>query len=208
MLAIAGAGVLVGIKLALGKGRKDGDADGKRADPLAERRAAEWLSSHAEQQLRSGAAPGVGLPSQGFSQPVDDGYLVALTRGSEVLCVQTVGSRAEMFWHTPRPQPLAAEGAQARRRPALGQLPPVRLAAVGRGSDAVHRWAPPCLPPRRHRAPGLHAPLLRVPGHQGRPVPGLAVAGVGTEHTPRAASAPPAAARRALHPQQPPSHAR
>lgn len=108
MLAVAGAGLLFGVKVLLNK-RKDGSSSevqqGSKAESsVAERRASEWLSNHAAQSLRSSHGGGsVDAPPVPFTPPtyLDEGYLVCFQNASgQVLCVQNVGSHFELAWQT------------------------------------------------------------------------------------------------------------
>ena len=117
MIAVAGASLLFGIKVAL-HCKETGEANRKNrqaADSCgAERRASQWLSSQAAHSVNTTSpASSAALPAHSFSQHacVDEGYIVCFANSAgEVLCVHNVGSRQEMCWHALKAPPAGAEG--------------------------------------------------------------------------------------------------
>lgn len=106
MIAVAGAGLLFGIKVVLHhKEKKDVDdkqqQHGEAQGGAAERRASQWLSSQASLTPRDSVATTV-AHSMSQHALLDEGYLVCFTNSkSEVLCVTNVGSQHhEVGWHT------------------------------------------------------------------------------------------------------------
>jgi hypothetical protein len=105
MIAVAGAGLLFGIKVVLHhKEKKDADdkqpRHGEAHGGAAERRASQWLSSQASLTPRDSVATTV-AHSMSQHALLDEGYLVCFTNSrNEVLCVTNVGSQHEVGWHT------------------------------------------------------------------------------------------------------------
>jgi hypothetical protein len=123
MIAVVGAGLLFGIKVALHhKEKKDADKGQQRQSDAhggaAERRASQWLSSQAY-SARDSLATSIDHPTSQHAL-LDEGYLVCFTNSkNEVLCVTNLGSRHEIGWH----KQSAPEGRNtATRCPGVGCL--------------------------------------------------------------------------------------